>query len=322
MGYFEGGRVRPRRALRAAAASVVLVLAACGAEGPAGPIGPPGAPGEPGDDGMDGTEGMEGSDGSDGMDGADGTDGMDGTVGPNGVHCWDLDENGQCDLGSEDLDDNAACDVDDCAGADGADGATGPQGPAGPQGAAGATGPQGPAGATGATGPAGPQGGVGPTGPAGATGPQGAAGPQGPAGTGGFLQFARFQGQMGGVVPGGQNFFQFIGPTATLNISSSGNQRFVGGAVMAFATSSGVATGIHATLCHQLNGSGPLTAFAAGNDPIYEIDTIREPIAAEAASTNFLTVGSYVVGACVINGSAFTIDDIGAVNGWVGVIPL
>ncbi len=120
--------------------------------------------------GCAGETGPAGMDGSDGMDGSMGTNGMDGMM---GLACWDANENGNCDLASEDVNTDNVCDVDDCMGEDGDPGAPGVAGPAGP------AGPQGPAGMNGAQGPAGPQG------PQGATGPQGPQGPQGPAGTGG-----------------------------------------------------------------------------------------------------------------------------------------
>jgi len=92
-----------------------------------------------------------------------------------GVDCWDLNENGACDLGTEDPTGDSTCNVLDCQGPEGPVGPTGPQGPQGPQGL---TGPEGPTGAQGVPGPQGPQG---PQGPEGPQGPQGPEGPPGPA---------------------------------------------------------------------------------------------------------------------------------------------
>ena len=65
--------------------------------------------------------------------------------------CWDSDENGVCDLSSEDVNMDGSCDVSDCVGPpgpQGAQGIEGPQGPPGPAGQQGLTGPQGPEGPT------------------------------------------------------------------------------------------------------------------------------------------------------------------------------
>ncbi|MEO2138289.1 MAG: DUF4215 domain-containing protein, partial [bacterium] len=57
-----------------------------------------------------------------------------GTDVSDGIHCWDLDENDQCDLVTEDINTDGGCDVFDC---------EGPQGPQGPQGPAGTPGQNG-----------------------------------------------------------------------------------------------------------------------------------------------------------------------------------
>ncbi|MGE0396614.1 MAG: hypothetical protein AB7T06_07860 [Kofleriaceae bacterium] len=69
--------------------------------------------------------------GTPGEDGTDGMNGTNGAPGANGVHCWDLNGNGTCDLAMEDTDDDNACDVADCAGPPGADGANGAPGTTG-----------------------------------------------------------------------------------------------------------------------------------------------------------------------------------------------
>jgi hypothetical protein len=91
-------------------------------------------------------------------------------AGMDGLNCWDLNNNGACDLATEDSSGDGECNALDCQGAEGAPGPEGPEGPQGPQGE---TGPQGPAGADGAPGPEGPPG---PAGADGAPGPEGAAG--------------------------------------------------------------------------------------------------------------------------------------------------
>lgn len=167
--------------------------------GATGPQGPQGAAGAAGAVGPQGPAGADGAAGAQGPAGPQGAQGLQGAAGANGTYCWDLNANGACDLGAEDLNLDGFCTVADCKGATGAQGAAGPQGVAGPQGAKGDTGdagaqgpvgpqgPQGPAGANGADGAAGAQGPQGVQGPAGADGAQGPVGPQGPAGTAGAL---------------------------------------------------------------------------------------------------------------------------------------
>jgi hypothetical protein len=187
--------------------------------GPQGPAGPQGDTGEQGPAGSDGTDGYHCWDlnqnyacdlgtedinldgvcnvtdctGPQGPAGSQGDTGEQGPAGSDGYHCWDLNQNYACDLGTEDINLDGVCNVTDC---------TGPQGPAGPQGD---TGEQGPAGTdgyhcwdlnqnyacdlgtedinldgvcnvtdcTGPQGPAGPQGDTGEQGPAGSDGTDG-----------------------------------------------------------------------------------------------------------------------------------------------------
>lgn len=132
--------------------------------GPPGEMGEMGEPGEAGPAGPSGTMGEMGS---------------------IGVSCWDLDEDRQCDIETEDYNEDGECNVGDCFGVEGPQGPAGPIGPAGAMGSQGLTGPAGPAGPQGPQGLAGPAGPAGPAGATGATGPAGPTGPQGPAGPGG-----------------------------------------------------------------------------------------------------------------------------------------
>lgn len=159
--------------------------------------------------------------------------------GEDGVSCWDLDGDHQCDS-AEDFDQSGACDAADClgeqgpAGPAGAPGATGPQGPQGEVGATGATGatgpqgeqgeqgdpgaigPMGPMGPVGATGPQGPQGFPGPMGPVGATGAIGATGPEGPAGPVGATGAPGANGATGPAGPQGP-----VGPQGPAGLSDT-----------------------------------------------------------------------------------------------------
>lgn len=113
------------------AAVIALVIALIGVvmfPGPAGeegPLGPAGVQGDDGDDGDDGQDGATGSQGPQGLPGAAGADGADGS---NGTACWDLNENGQKDVATEDINGDTVVDVLDCTGAQGL---VGPQGPPG-----------------------------------------------------------------------------------------------------------------------------------------------------------------------------------------------
>jgi len=170
---------------------VVDVLDCQGAVGAPGPAGPQGSPGLDGVAGAQGPAGPQGLPGDPGIQGLQGDPGPQGAPGLDGLHCWDLNQNGTPDLPAEDTNGDGVVDVLDCQGAVGAPGPAGPQGvpgTVGPQGLQGDPGPQGPPGLDGVAGiqgPAGPQGlpgDPGPQGPAGLDGAAGAPGPVGPQG--------------------------------------------------------------------------------------------------------------------------------------------
>ena len=81
-----------------------------------------------------------------GTDGEQGPPGVDGTDGTDGTNCWDLDENGDCDLLTEDINNDGVCNVTDCQPVGGVNGTQGPPGPQGEEGPQGPQGPQGPPG--------------------------------------------------------------------------------------------------------------------------------------------------------------------------------
>lgn len=119
------------------AAVIALVIALIGVvmfPGPAGEDGlegPEGAQGADGDDGDDGNDGQDGATGPQGLQGLQGAVGADGADGSNGTACWDLNENGQKDVATEDINGDTVVDVNDCTGLQGAVGPVGPQGPPG-----------------------------------------------------------------------------------------------------------------------------------------------------------------------------------------------
>ena len=89
-----------------------------------------------------GKDGKDGAQGELGEPGEPGQPGERGEPGPAGVSCWDLDTDGECDTGSEDINADGSCDVFDCradAAGSGTGGATGTGGANG-TGGAGATG--------------------------------------------------------------------------------------------------------------------------------------------------------------------------------------
>lgn len=95
---------------------------------PTGLQGPPGPMGPQGDTGATGTAGPQGPQGPQGLQGAQGLQGLTGPQGPTGpqgepgtpgaagLHCWDLNGNGTCDLATEDISQNGTCDALDCKG--------------------------------------------------------------------------------------------------------------------------------------------------------------------------------------------------------------
>ena len=141
-----------------------------GAQGDTGPQGPQGAQGPPGPQGEQGLQGTQGEVGPQGVAGADGTD---------GISCWDLDINGECNLQTEDVNLDGECTPLDCHGPEGPQGEQGLQGEVGPAGPQGEQGPPGPQGEQGIQGLQGLQGAQGDPGPQGPQGPQGLQGPQG-----------------------------------------------------------------------------------------------------------------------------------------------
>lgn len=136
-------------------------IGAAGVAGPLGPPGPPGymgrpghmgdtgAPGGPGPrgpagkDGPRGSPGGPGGPGDQGEEGAPGQQGDRGPAGPGapGYACWDVNQNGICDLPYEDPYGYGDCVVQDCIGPVGYTGAPGPPGPPGPIGPPGPTSP-------------------------------------------------------------------------------------------------------------------------------------------------------------------------------------
>ncbi|MFH1135788.1 MAG: hypothetical protein V1816_06855 [Pseudomonadota bacterium] len=113
-----------------------------------------------------------------------GPEGPPGSAGEDGLHCWDINEDGNCSPG-EDITGDGVCDANDCIGPQGDKGDkgdTGDTGIQGPQGDKGDTGIQGPQGDTGAQGPRGDKGDTGDIGPQGPRGDKGDTGAQGPQG--------------------------------------------------------------------------------------------------------------------------------------------
>lgn len=114
-----------------------------GPTGPVGPTGPAGQPGPPGGVGGPGTNGDQGEEGPQGVQGDRGPPGS----GLPGYACWDLNQNGVCDLPEEDPYGYGTCVWQDC---QGRNGSTGPTGQRGPTGYNGPDGPAGPPGGVGA----------------------------------------------------------------------------------------------------------------------------------------------------------------------------
>ncbi len=86
-----------------------------GPKGETGATGPKGEPGAIGPMGLAGPTGPAGVQGPIGAQGPPGPGGPQGPLGPPGVSCWDLNQDGNCDLGTEDMNSDNACTVADCA---------------------------------------------------------------------------------------------------------------------------------------------------------------------------------------------------------------
>src|SRR5439155_546376 len=87
-----------------------------------------------------------------------GDTGSKGDEGRYGVSCWDLNQDDQCNLDTEDVNHDGACDVLDCRGAEGTQGAKGDKGDNGDKGDTGTQGAKGDTGTQGSQGSMGPQG--------------------------------------------------------------------------------------------------------------------------------------------------------------------
>lgn len=109
---FSASRPQARRRLQSVAYAVA-------GQGPAGPVGPAGVQGPQGPTGPTGPQGPQGMTGTTGAQGPQGTMGSQGPAGTNGISCWDLNGNGQCDLASEDINLDGFCTVADCKGPSG-----------------------------------------------------------------------------------------------------------------------------------------------------------------------------------------------------------
>ncbi len=83
------------------ASNAIIVTDTGSVIGPQGPAGP---------------QGSVGVDGAPGVDGADGLIGSQGIQGEAGFHCWDINMNRTCDLGTEDINSDKTCDFTDCRG--------------------------------------------------------------------------------------------------------------------------------------------------------------------------------------------------------------
>lgn len=245
-----------------------------------------------------------------------GPQGEMGDMGKQGISCWDLNQNLECDAATEDYNDDGTCDVGDCQGiegpkgATGAAGPTGSQGPMGPMGPAGPKGDQGIQGIQGTVGPKGDKGDQGIQGVQGIQGIQGVKGDTGPAGAGGT------NGQTGlslfgtaGVSVSSAGYVQVPGLTTSVTVPAS--------AVVYFATDGGITTQSTSTsgysgvdIVLQVDGTN-LTA--GGYRRIYAANTagLTSNIAnwSLSAAVPNLTAGShtFAVKAYWVGGSAATV---------------
>lgn len=193
-------------------------------------------------------------------------------------------------------------------------GPAGAAGPTGPAGAAGPAGPTGPAGAVGPTGPQGPQGIQGVQGPAGATGPAGAVGPTGPTG---IVATGSFGGGIGNIAANATAYV-FIG--ATVNVTTTGNQRLTGAGVAALGTTSATAASFMYGLCYRAAGTANApTNFVGGLYTIGNMTSTAGRTGWGAAGSLIPGAGTWQVGYCVNNYGAVAVNNNDFSNGWVQV---
>lgn len=182
-------------------------------------------------------------------------------------------------------------------------GAVGPQGAQGPKGDTGATGAQGVQGLKGDTGAQGVQG---------AKGDKGETGPQGPSGV---VSTSVFNGYPGDI-SGGSNAWVFVGPTAT--VTTTANQRLIASGFAALGLDSGSPMQISIDVCYQSTGAATnVVNMNGGAFAAISVTTTRMAIPALGSAVP--GVGSWKVGYCVKNATAFTVNNNDYVNGWVMV---
>ncbi len=232
-----------------------------------------------------------------------------------GLHCWDVNGNGQADA-SEDVNNDESIDVLDCRGATGAQGdvgakgdtgdvgatgATGAVGPMGPKGDAGATGATGATGAVGPMGPKGDQGEVGATGATGAVGPTGAKGDQGDVGATGAMGPQGPTGTADAVTCGAGYFIT--------SIASDGSSLCAGDAASV--------GGLTATQLLRSDQSGSIAGnlgIGTAPDSTYELD-----VAGDIRATKFFTTGGLdIYGTSILRDRAQLKDTL-QVDGKVGI---
>ena len=161
----------------------------------------------------------------------------------------------------------------------------------------------------------GPQGLTGNDGAIGATGPQGATGTTGPSGTvtivsfNGFATFGPFN---------NMTAYSFVGPTATITITSS-TQKVYGTAGAPIALTSGLpVTDVRLGLGYMLGAAGAVTNFAGNAYAIVQLSTLRSAHAVTGYVTG-LTPGTYTVGVIILNSSANAVTNNDFISGWVTV---
>lgn len=141
----------------------------------------------------------------------------------------------------------------------------------------------------------------------------GPAGPQGPSGVVATVSFA-------GAAPGNiglNGFWQFIGPTASVTITSTQRLVGAGSAVMGHLTL--IETELSIGLCYQV-GAGAVTNFT-GNQVLDPVVSHPRQTFSVAASVVPGVAGTYTVGYCVLNPApAGPITDNGGVQGHVLVV--
>lgn len=140
-------------------------------------------------------------------------------------------------------------------------------------------------------------------------------GPAGPPGTEGVVQVAALTGPVSNIAES-SGYYVFAGAPADVVITES-HSRVTGTATASMAMSSAGSAFADVGMCFRDVLGGPVTNLVGNSFASSRFTSARATYAATASTA--LPPGSYQVGLCVRNNSAYPIDNSSYLNGWVMV---